>query len=640
MERPVRLLSFHRPAVLALALVGMLAGARGFAAPPASVAPTTRPAVTAAASDEVRQYTAWVNELAGEAMAGRGNGQPGLDKARDLLVEHFRRVGLNGAFGGQHCQPFQAVVGRQAVASLAVLDDLGRVLKHARPARDCAALELSAHRQAKGPMVFVGYGLREPEHSYDSYAACQDQSLAGRVAVILRYEPLDEQGVSLWSKRAGQWCDSARIASKVTWAARFGAQAVVLLDPTDRGGDLPTELSSDVTFRAGVPVLRVSRAWMHEMLATGGCVDPARRLGDLIRRSNQGPVLENLDAPALKLEVADTPIQAMLENVAAVLPGAGELAHEVVVVGAHYDHLGRRGAVVYPGADDNASGTAAMMLLAQRLARRQAQGRQADGAPLPPNRRTIVFVAFAGEEIGLLGSRHMAKHVEALGLRDARIVAMLNLDMVGRLRRNSLDVLGSASGDAWRSVVSDSAVGTGLNVIFSDIPLAASDHLSFIGQGIPALMFCTGIHTDMHRESDRAEAVNVAGAVEVVGLVDRVLEGLWTGRHTVRPPAQAIRVSASARPYAGLAVERRAVSGGLKVLDAYGPARQADIRPGDIIQRIDGQAVGSFDDLQKLMAAHRPGDVLTVRLIREGQVVETQLTLAGKTTSRPQDKKN
>ena len=220
----------------------------------------------------------------------------------------------------------------------------------------------------------------------------------------------------------------------------------------------------------------------------------------------------------MRIEVSLVRDRAIAANVVAVLPGAdARLAHEAIVIGAHYDHLGRGGegslapdqaGAVHPGADDNASGTAAVMALARAFA----------SAPRAP--RTLVFVAFAGEEMGLLGSTHF---VRAPPLRSASTVLMVNLDMVGRLRDGKVYVGGVDSGDSLRAWITDAARGLALTPELRGDPFGPSDHIAFYAAGVPVVFLFTGAHGDYHRPSDTWDKLNPQGLELVTAFTARIV---------------------------------------------------------------------------------------------------------------------
>ncbi|MCC6680570.1 MAG: M28 family peptidase [Phycisphaeraceae bacterium] len=222
-----------------------------------------------------------------------------------------------------------------------------------------------------------------------------------------------------------------------------------------------------------------------------------------------------------------------IHNIAAGLPGCGDLAEQCIIVGAHYDHLGigtqREG--IFPGADDNASGTAAMLLLARRWAQRAEHDPAA-------SRRTLIFVGFSSEEHDLRGSRHFVTHPEALAFDLHRAAAMINLDMVGRLRERTLYVIGNQTAPWWPQAIMAAHQHTPeLQLRPIPIVLAVADHEPFAGIGIPVLQLFTGLHEDYHQPSDVAWKINAAGGELVVDFADALLQELaydpaYTGRTT------------------------------------------------------------------------------------------------------------
>ena len=222
-------------------------------------------------------------------------------------------------------------------------------------------------------------------------------------------------------------------------------------------------------------------------------------------------------------EIGNRP-ELATDNVGGVLPGKGMLANEWVIIGAHYDHVGygRPGrtaddAPVHPGADDNASGTAAMMILAERFADAYAN------APEDANLRSILFMAFSAEEMGLLGSRHYVRN-STLNADDVQI--MINLDMIGRLRGNKLMVQGVDSAENLYEIIRDELVESEMLIHADPNGRGPSDHASFYGGGIPVLFFFTGTHDVYHQPGDVALTVNPRGASAIIDLVYNIIDKL------------------------------------------------------------------------------------------------------------------
>ncbi len=292
------------------------------------------------------------------------------------------------------------------------------------------------------------------------------------------------------------------------------------------------------------------------------------------------------------------------------------LAGETLVLGAHYDHLGRSGTAVYPGADDNASGAAVVLGLARALA-------AAGGLP-----RTVVVALFAGEELGLLGSSHHVKHPATPG---DRTVVMMNLDMVGRFAQGGLQVGGVESGAGLDGVVRAAAKATGIDVKVSGHPNGPSDHASFYAAGVPVLFFHTGSHADYHAPTDTAEKIDAAGLARVAALAAETLERLASApRPTfvqVAPPRS--RASGpSGGAFLGVMAGGRAGDGVRlgAVLPGTAAAR-AGMRDGDILVRIGGVTVDSFEDLRRVLGDRRPGDTVSVVYLRAGDDHTVSTTL-------------
>jgi Zn-dependent M28 family amino/carboxypeptidase len=313
--------------------------------------------------------------------------------------------------------------------------------------------------------------------------------------------------------------------------------------------------------------------------------------------------------------------------VVAVLRGADPaLAGEAVIVGAHYDHLGHGGSFsmargdssIHNGADDNASGVAAMLEIARRLAR----------GPRPA--RSVVFIAFTGEEQGLLGSAYYAGH-PAVALERTR--AMLNLDMVGRLGAGPLIVYGTDTADEWKAVVDSAAAAEGVLVRGGGDGFGASDQTSFYARGLPVLHFFTNVHTDYHRPGDDWEKIDAAGLERVAAIVARV-----AGSVASRPAALTFRRAAAPAQvtsapgygaYLGSIPDFTPVPDGVKLsgVRAGSPAEKAGIRAGDVIVKMGEMDVHDLQGLTNALRAHKPGDTVPIVILRDGQRLTVTATL-------------
>ena len=426
----------------------------------------------------------------------------------------------------------------------------------------------------------------------------------------------------------------------------IGGRALkVGVDWTPHGGSRPGEVSSVLTF--------VDDSWngdLHDKIV----VAPPRgsRLESLILARQRGaaallligdalPTLDATSAPvslasgsitraaANALRAAATgetarlvvdllPADVRAANVIGVLPGTDPtLAGETIVLGAHWDHLGSSGGAIYYGADDNASGTAVVVGLARAFA--------AAGA----GRRTLVFVLFGAEELGLIGSSHYVRHA-ALPL--AQTVAMLNFDMVGRMRDGKLTISGVDSGDRLRAATADAARTAGVQVDLRGTPFSPSDHTRFYSAGTPVLFFHTGGHEDYHRPSDTADRLNVDGMARVAAMGAAVVTSLDDGARPVyaklTPPVRKRSGGRGDGAFLGVGGDARGGDGAqLGHIVAGSAAERAGLRDGDVLVRIDDVAVDGFEALRRAILAHRPGDIVRLMYLRDGRDYETSATL-------------
>jgi hypothetical protein len=356
-----------------------------------------------------------------------------------------------------------------------------------------------------------------------------------------------------------------------------------------------------------------------------GCQSSGRALQTRCERKYFQPFVARSAAAAH----VGLPSELPSQNVVAVLRGSDPvLANEYIVLGAHFDHLGRSGAsaldpdsaeAVRNGADDNASGTAAVMELARLLSRH-----------VP--RRSVVFVTFSGEELGLLGSQ---RFVERSPVPIDRVVAMLNFDMVGRLRNDRVIVYGVETATEMRALVDSAATGTGLEVRGVGDGFGPSDHSSFYARGIPVLHFFTDLHEDYHRATDDADKVSAAGVGRVVGLAERVVRAIADRDARLTPvrvsrPAPVATSGRTRDVYLGSIPDMSAPeTPGVRLtgVRADSPADKAGLKAGDIIVEFDGKTVKDLYEYTDALQARKPGDTVKIVVLREGGRIELSATL-------------
>jgi aminopeptidase YwaD len=548
----------RRASGLASALLALLLTVA--AAPPAPPAPA--------------DLQAHVQALTAPDMEGRGSGTPGGDRAARYIAAELARIGLDpGGDAGTFFQEF--VVGETPRAGA------GSRLAPTGPAAHALAVGQawiphggSATGRASSELVFVGQ---------DDYAGVD---VRGRIALTL----------------AGAGGSAARTSrlEKLIAARRAGAQALLVVEDT-----LPavTATAAPVALLSGT----ITRAGADALLGGAG-----RSLATLAR----GATGVHVD---LDVDLAREQLRA--RNVIGVLRGADPArAGEAVVIGAHYDHLGRDGAAVYHGADDNASGTALVLGLARSFA----------GARPP---RTLVFILFAGEELGLLGSAHYVSQPSAVPV--ARTAAMLNFDMVGRLDGRRLFLAGVDTGSGFRPLVEAAGRDVGLDLDLRGGGGGASDHSRFHAAGVPVLFFHSGQHGDYHQPSDTAEKIDVAGMAKIADLGARVVTRIAEGprptfaQGPARTPRSAARAAPTGGAFLGVAADVRAGWDGVRLGSVVpgSAAERAGLRAGDVLVRLADTGLHGFADLREQLGRRRPGDTLGLVYLREGLDHATSVTL-------------
>jgi hypothetical protein len=567
--------------------------------------------------------------LASDECEGRGPGTRGIDKAADYIANQFKLAGLKpGGPGGSYFQLFPITgPGKLEAAGLTLRGPLGQSVGLKRE-QDFTVVGFSGSGKVTAPVVFAGFGITAPGVGYDDYKGVD---VAGKVVLLLRRAPRYANDKVPFDGDARD--RHASLDNKIANAEVHKAAAVLLVnDGTDlaRGDKLvPFGLTAAVATPGSIPYLHVRRDLADAMLFSA----LGQHLGDVEQAIDRDLVPRSAALPGWTVELQTKVLRKTIpvKNVVGVLEGAGPLADETVVVGAHYDHLGygdpgsrlkkqdRGKKLIHHGADDNASGTTAIMELARHFGK--LKGRQG---------RRLVFIAFSGEERGLLGSRYYCNKEPLFPL--AGTAAMFNLDMVGRLRADAktnkdkllAEGVGTAKGFAellhavnkkFDFRLSEKKGGTG-----------PSDHDSFYRQKVPVLFFWTGYHADYHLPSDTSDKINVAGMKRVVDISEEVvarLAGLASRPEYVRVASDFQPSPSKGMPRLGVmpSYEDEGDVPGLLIdgVSDGGPAAKAGLKTGDRIVEIGGRPVTNINTYMVLMSQQRRGQSVEVRVLRGGK---------------------
>ena len=593
-------------------LIAIALGAPAALALSGSVA--LRTAEVRSASSALEQH---VKYLSSEELTGRGVGTPGLRLARDYIAAEFAKLGLQPAGdNSSYFQSFEVTVGVTVeTPSHLVFGGEPSVLS-----RHWVPLGLSASGRVAGEIVFVGYGITAKEHGYDDYAGVD---VKGKIALVLRYEPPPRDPSSPFKKFPDYSIHSA-LRTKANNARDHGAVGMILID-LNHAADAELLPTRSTLWRGGRSLLaaQMKRDVVENHLARRGISLTA--LKEKIDRS-QTPASMHFPGLSATMEVTLGELRDRTDNVVAVLAGSSRV-DENVVIGAHYDHLGfgyygardtGAAGMIHPGADDNASGTAVLLELARRFAQ-------------APAARTLVFVAFSAEELGLHGSRHFVE--SAAAGRATR--AMINLDMVGRLRPDGLTVFGARSGPGLSVIVNSVAERLGIMLIESD-DIGPSDHLSFYNKKIPVLHFFTGIHEDYHRTGDTWIKLDYPGMARVADLVKAAVEQIASSQEALsfaslrrRPSQTSDLAGPPAVSYLGSIPDYGNSAGGVKLagVSEGSPASTAGLQAGDVIIKLAAADIRTIEDLTAALAAQKPGDEVGITVLRAGHPLSLKAIL-------------
>lgn len=635
-------------------------------------------------SPSARRMQHDVRLLASDEFEGRGIGTDGLEKAAQYIADQFREAGLIvTADGGDPFQDFDVTDGAKLGSpnSLTLHGPDGKTIEltYDKDFRTCA---FSGSGEFNAPIVFAGYGISAPDVEYDDFAGLD---VKDKVVIIIRRNPMQDQPHGPFAVGHGI-SRHAALLTKVSQAYTRGAVAVLLVNDPYTGRTQKDELAGQVE-KARQAVIDLAEKLVESQAEDQpALLDQLRKalihlkqVGEIHNNYDPDPLMEfgyggtrsgrSLPCFQISMNVCNELLQAAtgknlsqieslidesgkphsqlltgwtasgqatvelvkvpVKNVIGVLEGEGPLSDETIIVGAHYDHLGRGGegslasssdrGEIHNGADDNASGTAGLLELARRLGKRDK--------PLP---RRIVFIAFTGEERGLLGS---AAYVDKPLFPLEKTIAMFNMDMIGRMEEDKLVVFGTGTSSRWDGLIDQQAAAQKFDISRKPEGFGPSDHSSFYGKDIPVLHLFTGTHPDYHRPGDDWEKLNYSAMDRIISFLEAIV--IDTATVEARPDLIKLKGMAQlertgSRPYFGSIpdfgkdVEGYAISG----VAPGSPAALGGLQGGDVIIKLGESKVGSLDDFDLALRTFKPGDQVTVVVLRDGKEVTLTVTLS------------
>jgi len=579
---------------------------------------------TTAQAGSLKQH---VEYLASPELEGRLTGTPGAAKAADFIIQNLTELGALPLPGQKDFRlPFDFTAGMNDAGTTLSLDGTAKVWEGTETVQ---ALSFSDTNSASGPVVFAGYGLSLPDDSESPYDSYVGLDVTDKIVMVLRYFPEDgdqETRVTL-ARYAG-------LRYKAMHARELGAKAMlVVTGPRSPNAGLTVPMTFDTALAgSGIVAASINQAVADAIFAhvEGKSLEQVQESLD-----SGNPHVQGFDIPGLKVTV-DAKVEREQRkgyNVVGYLPRSTEeesssADEEYVVLGAHYDHLGHgkhgnslakkeEAGKTHFGADDNASGVATLLEAGAQLAKL--------GRPRP-----VVLAFWTGEELGLLGSTDFVKGGV---LPTEKIAAYLNLDMVGRMQDNRLNLQAVGSSTAWPRVIEQANVVVGFDVRIQEDPYLPTDSSAFYQAGVPTVSFFTGSHEDYHRPSDTAETLNyedLERVVQFATLLSRKVAGLEQVPDYVKVDRKAESGGNrdSVRAFTGTIPDYATEVEGLRLSGVIGggPADQAGLREGDVIVEFAGQKITNIYDYTYALDAVKVDKKVKVVFLREGSRHEVEIT--------------
>ncbi len=592
------------------------------AAARATVAPPTPLASGPPALDSL-WYKGVIKKLADPAWEGRGIGTAGIDSAATYIATQMTLAGLDAPFDSGYFQSFDVTTG-VALGTPCGIDAGGA---HVKAGDDLQPIGFSTNGTLRAPAAFAGYGITAPGYDWDDYAGLD---VKDKIVVVLTQEPGEMDSTSRFDGNVNT--PYAELRTKAINAREHGALGLVIVNGPKwhHGEPLRAPRTEGAGYMSsGLLAASVSEYVGDELLVPSGMnLAAAQKIIEDAQRPHSFALPESVT-----LTVTLKRTKASTRNVCGALRGRDTT--RTLVIGAHYDHLGYGGEgslapdshKAHVGADDNASGVAALLGVANALHQREASGWRPQ--------HNLLFCAFTGEESGLLGSEHLTMD-PPLPLKTME--AMLNMDMVGRLRNDQLMVMGVGTSDAFPKLiqnVNDARGKDGFAIKTSQDGYGPSDHSSFYKKQVPVLMLFTGAHADYHKPSDTWDKIYGAGEARVAEFATAIVESLDARPRPAYRKAEAdssmgrIAGGGGYGAYLGTIPDYMQTEGGvlLSGVREGGPAASAGLQGGDVIIMFDGIHIDNIYDYTYALRSRKPGQGVRITVKRAGVEKEFTVTL-------------
>lgn len=578
------------------------------------------------AADKMKEYLRF---LSSDELEGREPSKKGNVDAANFIADNFKKFGLS-PLASDYFQYFSISSGvritdKNYVSYSVKIEKPGVPLDKIKPIEkkwtlkeDWYPISFSDNASFSGEIVFVGYGISAKNIDYDDY---KDVDVSGKAVIILIDSAEGRPKIS-------QFKEYSELKYKVSNAKSKGAAAVIFVKDQGDSADVFLPLSMVRFFKSNnIPVIQASRTSISKFFPRDKQLYVVEQKIIKNLKPNSFPIPNSSININVDLEIIETNVP----NVLAMVKGTDKvLSDEYIVVGAHFDHLGWGGvnslyrgksAQIHNGADDNASGTSVLLELADRISKN-------------PLKRSVIFFAINCEEMGLLGSNYYARN-PLVPLE--KTVFMLNLDMVGRMQDNKMNIIGTGSSPYFSQLIDSIAAIDNLIISKSVDPYGASDHTSFYSNNVPVMFFFTGLHSDYHLPGDNFEKLNFDGMLKVADFSIKVLDSI--GNKDIKPEYILVKMDqkemgakagAGNGAWFGIVPNFEDNHLGFKIsgTSTGSPAEKAGLKNGDIITKFGEKVINNLYDLTYAIRDHSPGDVIVVELLRDGKLLKFNVELA------------
>lgn len=550
-----------------------------------------------------------VEFLASDSLKGRAPGSEGNNIAAKYIQDEFKSYGLKPlGEDKKYFQQFEIVTGLKAGEK----NELIFGDKKFEAGKDFRPLAYSADTVAEGEVVFAGYGISASDNKYDDY---EKINVKDKIVLILRYSPEGDNP-------HGNYYKHAPLRKKVGLAAEKGAKGLLIATGYEDGEDELVRLEYEIGHgNYGIPVMSINRNTAMDIL---GYTEPQfRELQKKINSSKKPNSFETKSIVRMNSQVIVE--RAKTQNVIGWHEGTDpELKKEFIIVGAHFDHLGMGGSnsmyrgepAIHNGADDNASGTTAMLELAQKLSTQKLK-------------RSLLFIGFTAEEMGLVGSKYFAEHPTA-DLKQA--VTMFNFDMVGRLKENQLIIHGMGTSPGFTQMMNDLNKSYNFTLTLKQDGNGPSDFATFYQKDMPVIAYFTNLHSDYHKPSDDADKINLEGEERIAKMAFETITAIANADK--RPEFTKVK-GESDRPMTGFRATLGIVpnyaddSEGLKI-DDVNPgqaAEKAGVKKGDILVKFGTKTIKNVYDYTYALGEYKAGDKVELIVKRDGKEIKLEAVL-------------